>query len=715
MNEQLELAAKYIQLTNTNIFLTGKAGTGKTTFLKSLKKITSKRFVVLAPTGVAAINAGGVTIHSFFQLPFNPYLPGGMPRTRKFSKQKLNIIRSLDLIVIDEISMVRCDVLDEMDYMLRHLRYNSLFKPFGGVQLLMIGDLSQLPPVVTEVEMPILSKYYDSFFFFGSNALKNSTYITITLQHIYRQTDKDFIDILNAVRNNYIDQTIIDKLNTRYVPNILNNLPRNHIVLCTHNNQADSINDKQLDKLDAKEKVYEAEVTGDFSESTYPNSFSLKLKKGAQVMFLKNDYSSSPNAPKKYYNGKIGIVKDLQDDFVVVQCSDSNEDIVVEKYSWENIIYAINQETKAITPKIKGTFMQIPLKLAWAVTIHKSQGLTFDNVIISSNRAFSHGQVYVALSRCRTLQGIILTEKFDSASVLTDKRVEEFTNNSLLNAPNEQSLMQAKADFDRDNIISVFDFTEITFSVDKLSKFIHQSLYKVYPAKTDMISEQIKDYKFDVQEVSKRFNRFITNVDAKYSDENTKRTIVIQKALKAKEYFLEKLKLLDEIVLDLIVIDLDSEKENLEFKTILVDIAREKEIKHRLLTFFTENFNSEDYLKYRNSVLVEGDNLELQSIKEFATKQLSDKQAQEKKETNDTKEDIADKELFELLRTWRRDEANNKNLPAYCVVSQKTLIAICNQKPTTKDELRKIKGVGDKIMNSYGEAILHIINNYLTD
>ncbi len=405
-NPQLRLAFEFVQHTGRNIFLTGKAGTGKTTFLHNLKKETSKRMIVVAPTGVAAINAGGVTIHSFFQLPFGPQLPGNNSANdsnssiRRFSKQKINIIRSIDLLVIDEISMVRADLLDGIDGTLRRFKNRNL--PFGGTQLLLIGDLQQLAPVVKDNEWNLLRNHYTTSFFFGSLALQKTNYVSIELVHVYRQSDETFINLLNKVRNNVMDNDVIEALNNRYNSDF-NSLGTSHIILTTHNAKAKQINDSRLEKLTGNDYNFMATITGNFPEFSFPTDGELKLKQGAQVMFIKND----PNPDKQYYNGKIGSIIDIDDESITVQCDGDDEPISVEKLFWEKMAYKINDDSKEIVESIEGTFVQYPLKLAWAITIHKSQGLTFENAVIDAQDAFAHGQVYVALSRCKTLEGLV--------------------------------------------------------------------------------------------------------------------------------------------------------------------------------------------------------------------------------------------------------------------------------------------------------------------
>ncbi len=444
-NPELQLAFDFIQFTNRNVFLTGKAGTGKTTFLHNLKRSSPKRMIVVAPTGVAAINAGGVTIHSFFQLAFHPHIPTANEQPSpvgrsqeggnfKMSREKVNIMKSLDLLVIDEISMVRADLLDAVDSILR--RYKNHLLPFGGVQLLMIGDLQQLAPVVKEEDWEMLGKYYDTAFFFGSLALQQTDYITIELQHVYRQKDLSFITLLNKIRDNQLDSSALQELNKRYDPEFDPDSDEGYITLTTHNAQAQSLNDSRLLKLPGKIQTFKARVKDDFPEYAYPTAFELHLKTGAQVMFVKNDISKD----KLYFNGKIGTIVDIDDDVITVQCPEDPDAIPVEKVEWQNMKYTLDDETKEIQETVIGTFTQYPLKLAWAITIHKSQGLTFDKVIIDARAAFAHGQVYVALSRCRTLEGIVLSTPVSQRGIITDPTVSGFVGAIERNHPDQECI-----------------------------------------------------------------------------------------------------------------------------------------------------------------------------------------------------------------------------------------------------------------------------------
>lgn len=421
-NFELNVARFIVEKTDMSLFLTGKAGTGKTTFLRDVVRHTKKKCIVLAPTGIAAVNAGAMTIHSFFQFGLGPFVKGVIEPKSDFriNKSKLELIRNLQLLIIDEVSMVRADLMDHIDVELRRIRRNS--KPFGGIQLLMIGDLQQLPPIAHGGEDELLRQYYKTLYFFSSAALKSMKYSCIELKTVYRQTDGHFINILNHARECTLTNQDISDLNTRYIPDFSPRPEDGYIRLMTHNRQVDYINATEMAKLDSHPFTFEAAVTGTFPEESYPTANSLTLKKGAQVMFIKND------PERRFINGTLGEIRSIDKNCIAVRLAESGKTIEVEPMEWQNIRYQFDDETKEISSKQIGRFKQYPLKAAWAITVHKSQGLTFDKAIIDVHAAFSPGQAYVALSRCRTLEGLVLSSPVSASVFMKDKAVDAYMN-----------------------------------------------------------------------------------------------------------------------------------------------------------------------------------------------------------------------------------------------------------------------------------------------
>ena len=508
-NKELRNAWEFAEHTGISIFLTGKAGTGKTTFLKALKEHSSKRIIVVAPTGVAAINAGGVTIHSFFQLPLSPYVPGTTFKDRyDFGKEKRRIIRTLDMLVIDEISMVRSDLLDAIDNVLR--RYRDPTLPFGGVQLLMIGDLHQLTPVVTPRDEELLRPYYDTPYFFGSHALQQTSYVTIQLTHVYRQQDQVFIDILNHVRDGVPTAEDLARLNARCKPMFIPKPEEGYIRLTTHNRMADSYNDNELHKLPGKRYVFKAEIEKEFPESSYPADVNLELKQGAQVMFIKND----PSPSHLYYNGRIGHVVGFEEGKIVVKCPGDDYTISVEPAEWENTRYAINEEKKIIEPQVLGVFRQYPLRLAWAITIHKSQGLTFEHAIIDASASFASGQVYVALSRCKSLEGLVLASQIQPRNIIGDARVNDYIARQQTEAEKSiEELPALKAEYYRTQLYDLFNFMPLFAAEQQLHRLLLE-YFRQFPKLTNYHGTVIDQLKQKVIDVALRWRMVIQQTSA---------------------------------------------------------------------------------------------------------------------------------------------------------------------------------------------------------
>lgn len=504
-NKEMSLAWRFIAETSTSVFLTGKAGTGKTTFLRRLAELSPKRMVILAPTGVAAINAKGQTIHSFFQLPLGPLVPGasttreGQNRYR-MGKDKKTLIRTLDLIVIDEISMVRCDVLDAIDAELR--KYRDRYKPFGGVQLLLIGDLQQLPPVTRDHEWELLAPYYSTPYFFSSRALQQLPYVTLELQHIYRQQDRQFIDILAQIRDNQVTEATLQALRQRYIPSFEPPASEDWIRLTTHNRTAHEYNEHRLQDLDATAYTFRARVTGTFPETNYPADEHLVLKKGAQVMFIKND----PSPAHEYYNGKIGVVHSFSEDGIVVHTKEDDEYITVPQLMWENTRYVIDDQSKEIVEHVDGTFTQYPLRLAWAITVHKSQGLTFSHAVLDINASFAHGQAYVALSRCRTLEGLVLTNPLHTSAIISDQSVGQYMHEMLSNAPQTISqLPQLQRQYYTQLLDELFEFDTLRKAFDNLTRVVEEHLFHQRKAYLDELKEAQASMRQQLCDVSQRF------------------------------------------------------------------------------------------------------------------------------------------------------------------------------------------------------------------
>jgi len=547
LNDDLfSITSKYINNTNRHVFLTGRAGTGKTTFLKKVFHSTHKKCVIAAPTGVAAINAGGVTLHSLLQLPFGCFVPAEIlsdiqeiaikistPATilkeMRFSRIKLSLLRELELLIIDEVSMLRADLLDAIDTILRLVRRNQ--EPFGGLQIFFVGDLLQLPPVVKDQEWWIISKWYKSPYFFEAKVLKENPPVYIELKKIFRQSDQAFIEILNNFRYNRPSQRDLDMLNkTCQKFDEVKNC-KDYIFITTHNRIVDERNNSELKKLESPTFYFEAEVEGDFPEYLFPVEFELQLKVGARVMFIKNDYSGK----QLYFNGKLATVIYLERGLIEVEFDDNTENVLVEKYTWENKSYSLNETTGEIIENVEGTFSQYPIRLAWAVTVHKSQGLTFEKAILDLSGAFAPGQIYVALSRLRSIEGLVLSSPLNFNKLRTDQVILDYTERKKDKVSLLENLKDDTFKFAIDQTLNAFDFSS-------LHRSVRYHLYSYDKIENTSIKKRYWQWAFDLAEsfrvIKDVADKFIKQLNflAYYSKSQGMQPL-FERVKAAKEYF----------------------------------------------------------------------------------------------------------------------------------------------------------------------------------
>ena len=697
-NHELKLARDFVQYTGSHIFLTGKAGTGKTTFLHQLKGQTEKRMVITAPTGVAAVNAGGVTLHSFFQLPFGPFIPGSdahetsRRRMFRFSREKKQTIKSLDLLVIDEISMVRADLLDSVDAVLRQQRRND--QPFGGVQVLMIGDLHQLSPVAKPEEWQLLKQHYESVYFFSSHALCRTKLITIELDHIYRQSDARFIRLLNQVRDNRMDTTAMAELNQRYIANFTPEEDQGYITMTTHNNGADTINRTRLDALAGREYRFDAEVSGEFPDHAFPAPETLILKKGAQVMFLRND--ASPE--KRYYNGKIGKITRISGRIIYVACPDDPDEsgeTEVEPVVWDNIKYTLNPENMEIREEIIGRFKQFPLKPAWAITIHKSQGLTFDKAVIDVKSAFAHGQVYVALSRCKTLEGLVLSSPIPLQGIETDGAVLNFVETARQAPPSENHLEEAKINFQQQLLLTCFDFQSLQNRLTYLARLLKENanLVRVFGAPDmDGLKETAREQIFSVSEKFRQQLRgLFTAQTLPESDAH-----IQERAGKASQWFKEKFSLVFKSVQKMRV-ETDNKELGKRISNALNQLNQEIAVKLAGITSCENGFSPSRYLRSLSKAEID----------------FTPGKEKKSREPSYSESDIEHGELFRQLKNWRSQKAKEQSLAHFQILHQQVLIRISISLPDNPADLKRIKGMGQKTFEKYGDELLAMVRAYL--
>ena len=766
-DERFTLAERYVEETGVSVFLTGKAGTGKTTFLKEIVRQTSKRFAVVAPTGVAAINAGGVTIHSFFQLPLCPYLPDvkelvteyQMPeRMRSLRKERVRILRTLDLLIIDEISMVRADILDAIDDTLKRYRRND--RPFGGVQLLMIGDIQQLPPVVKESERPFMEQVYSSPFFFNSKVLQRLPYVTIQLEKVHRQSDRIFLDILNEVRSGMPGDAALNELNKRLFPGFVPPEDERWIRLTTHNAQADSVNEAKMNALETEEATFEAQIEGIFPENAYPAETRLRLREGAQVMFVRNDTSGEG----RYYNGKIATVKKVKPALIVED--ESGESIEVNTERWENIRYGLNEESGEIEGIVEGTFEQVPLRPAWAVTIHKSQGLTFDHVIIDAGAAFSFGQVYVALSRCRTLEGIVLTTPITRRCTFTSEEVTAFESSREPADEVRLKLPAMSNEYFTSTLCDAFDLQRLRYLYNRVNRIYQVNLSNLYPDQAGRFNtvgagnaaqvggmfdssdgsgksapqpfEGIRSLSDTAQKFQKQLRYITASIHSGAPDDFP---LLRERVTKACEYFSTQFRPLASFAAPLTLVEIDDKEVRKAFKAASEEFLAELRFRMTLYeTILSEGFSTKAYHKLKtDNELSDARSLKalVRSLISTPEKASASKESIQQAQRPDAVGEPVEPstlrqvrepdgesatytgsihpELAQALVEWRREKYQKDNVPAFMILHQKTLLAIADLAPTTKEELLSVKGFGKSKCEKYGEEILEIIRTAMNN
>jgi hypothetical protein len=705
-NPVFNIAVQLVNQSARSIFLTGKAGTGKTTFLKYIRENCPKQMAVVAPTGVAAINAGGVTIHSFFQLPFAPFVPETTARPEqplpgnreevvsrhsllsrlRITGEKIKVLQQLELLVIDEVSMVRCDTIDAIDTVLRHIRKRPLDR-FGGVQVLFIGDMFQLPPVIKEPEWKFLSPFYDSPYFFDSRAIREEPPVYIEFTKIYRQSDEVFIGLLNQVRNNELDPGAMEILEKQFQPSFRRHKRDGYIVLTTHNEKARQINTRELENLQGQVFSYKAEIKDEFPATAYPADEVLYLKTGAQVMFIKNDSDRS----KRYFNGKIGVVTKLEKDTIVVQCENDPEEIEVNPEKWENIRYVINKTSRAMEAEVLGSFTQYPLRLAWAITIHKSQGLTFERAIIDAGEAFAPGQVYVALSRCTNLEGMILQSRVRPGSLFTDDRIVRFSQNCVLPEQLQRELAVAKRNYQEKLLLATFDFTPAVHAAGELRDYVSEHASS-FNSETIPWTDEVLEKLQRLQATALKFHSWLQFQlrQPVLPEEN----ILLQTKTKdGAGHFIKEIRAIQELLQQSPAVT-DSSLHAKEFNESVKELFAGLALKAFLLKEAGEKFDVEAWHRKKKSFV-----LPAFSVNAYAGA------AQQRVQSPHPL-------LHQQLRKLRDAICAKKNIAIYLVAGSKTLDEMATWLPQTPEELEQVSGFGTVKVETYGQQFLDIIISY---
>ena len=689
--EQTQLAFNFAQHTNRSLFLTGKAGTGKTTFLHHLKNFTNKQIAVVAPTGVAAINAGGTTIHSFFQLPFTPFFPTPEGRKDLIGKMKMQehrrrVLRELEVLVIDEISMVRADLLDAVDCLLRHFRYRN-DEPFGGVQMIFIGDMFQLSPVATDEEWRILSQYYTSPYFFNSHVIQQQPPVYIEFEKIFRQTNNEFIRVLNEIRNNCLSPESMQLLEERYNPHFVPPANDTYITLTTHNYKADRINAEELAKIKGKTYRFEAIIQGEYPEKSYPTEKILELKIGAKVMFLKNDTEQ----PRRYYNGKTGIVESVEEDLITIKCHDDDELIELYQAVWDNIRYSANPITKQIEEDNLGSFTQYPLRLAWAITIHKSQGLTFDKAVIDAGEAFAAGQVYVALSRCRSLEGLVLLSKINRSSIHCNSQIVEHERNKVSREVLEKELEASRRLYHEYLLQTLFNFGSIVGQSKRLLNEVKKVITSFNEDTVPYLQNVVQQLE-SIKDVAVKFQQQLKTI-------MTQNPVDIQflqsRLMAAAGFFNEKINNLID-TLRQSPASTDSRENAREYNETVQIIFSDLALKKHILNGLSKDAGIPRFFELRNSFIQPSFN-----VNAYA-------------KTASEKEKLKHPELYHLLVNLRNKLCEPQNLPIYMVAGSKTLFEMSEYLPQTEKELLEISGFGPAKVEKYGQFFLALIRDFCT-
>ena len=700
-NTMFQLALSLVNQSTRNIFLTGKAGTGKTTFLRYIREHCAKQMAVVAPTGVAAINAGGVTIHSFFQLPLSPFIPedngrsssnsddvtstAGLIDRLRMNREKIRVLEELELLVIDEISMVRCDTLDAIDTVLRYIRKRPLQR-FGGVQVLFIGDMFQLPPVTRDDIWQWLSGYYRSPYFFDSRVLQDELPVYIEFNKVYRQSEEHFIRLLNQVRNNEVDEEGARLLESRYLPEFTRSPQDGYIILTTHNEIVREINTAELRKLPGFHSSFGAEVNGDFPPNSFPADEHLVLCPGAQVMFIKNDTDRG----KRFFNGKIGIVTRIEGEKIWVQCGDEAE-IEVKREQWENIRYTVNQASRAMEEESLGSFSQFPLRLAWAITIHKSQGLTFEKAIIDAGKAFAPGQVYVALSRCTSLEGLVLKSRINSSSLRTDSRIVQFAHNSASAERLRQELAAATYQTRVDLVFLVFDFKKESGQVNEVGAFVRKQGSSFLQESIPWI-EKLEQGIATVRETGGKFHEWIRQqlLLPLTIDENTQ---LSERVKRAAVHFSSELQQMV-VHLQNCSISTDNKNHAREVNEGLRELFASITFHQFMLQDFSIDMDLDGWQQRKRSFVQPSFSINVYGGAAEARKNLKHPA------------------LYWQLKQLRDSISSKKDQPLYLVASSKTLEELVRYLPQTEEELEQISGFGKVKIRSYGKDFLELIRAY---